>query len=332
MGGDHPVTVQSMLIVPFSGRLEGLGERFQAFKALGCDILRVAVPDMKSVKDLPQLVRLAPFPVVADIHFDHRIALAALDTGIAKLRVNPGNLGPEWKTLEVLKKAGDKGIPVRVGINSGSLPQKVKDKQDQASAMILAAEEEIEIMEKGRFYNAVFSLKSSDVETTYRANELFACRYDYPLHLGVTEAGPLVEGIVKSTLALSKLLARGIGSTLRVSLSDSEENEIITGKSILRALGMSTGTDIVSCPRCGRSTFDTQAFLGAYGDRIRKSGKNITVAVMGCTVNGPGEAAAADLGITGEGNHRMIFRKGEILGRFSPEEAVRVFFEELESS
>ena len=330
MGGGHPVTVQTMLSGNKQQPEDMLGKKLELLRLLGCDILRSAVPDMKSVEYIDRLSRLTAMPVVADIHYDYHIALAVLDTGIAKLRLNPGNLGPAWKTEEVLHKAMDRHIPVRVGINGGSLPQNLRKNPDKAESMVLAAEEEMEIMEKTGFHDAVFSLKSSDIETTCRANRRFSEKYDYPLHLGITEAGPLIEGIVKSTIAFTRLLSGGIGSTIRVSLTDSEENEVIAGRAVLTSLGLSAGISIVSCPRCGRSTFDTHGFLHDYGDRIRTCGKNVSVAVMGCTVNGPEEAASADLGITGSGKKAVIFKHGRVLGEFSPEEAGEKFLEELE--
>lgn len=330
VGGASPISVQTML----SGRLprdrDQLSARLKGLQQLGCDIIRTAAPDLRSVEDLPHLVSCTDMPVVADVHFDHRIALAALDTGVAKLRINPGNLGPEWKTLEVLHKASDNNIPIRVGINGGSLPKHLGGIEDKATAMVLAAEEELEIMDKAGFENAVFSLKASDIETTCRANYLFAQKYNYPLHLGVTEAGPLIEGVVKSAIAFSRLLSAGIGSTLRVSLTDSEENEVIAGRSILTSLGLAKGLTIISCPRCARATFDTHAFIRTYGDRIRSLGKNKTIAVMGCTVNGPDEAASADLGITGSGKQVLIFKAGKVIRECSVEEAANIFLEELE--
>lgn len=330
VGGASPVSVQTMLsgVLPRDRDLRSA--RLRGLHHLGCDIIRTAVPDLRSVDDLPGLVSCTDMPVVADVHFDHRIALAALDTGIAKLRINPGNLGPEWKTLEVLRKAAAKNIPIRVGINGGSLPRHLRELEDKAAAMVLAAEEELEIMEKAEFENVVFSLKASDIETTCRANYLFARKYSYPLHLGVTEAGPLIEGVVKSTIAFSRLLSAGIGSTIRVSLTDSEENEVIAGRSILVSLGLAEGPTIISCPRCARATFDTHAFIQNYGDRIRSFGKNRSIAVMGCTVNGPDEAASADLGITGSGKRALIFKAGKVIRECPAEEAARIFLEELE--
>jgi len=331
VGGAHPVSVQTMLSERTRGSRTGLEEKLQVLRNLGCDILRLAVPNAEALEDLDAVRESTTMPLVADIHFDHTLAMAAMDHGISKLRINPGNLGPEWKTMEVLKKACDLNIPVRVGINAGSLPEAYRGIADKASAMVLAAEHEMAIMEKAGFVNAVFSLKSSDIETTCRANRLFAGTYDYPLHLGITEAGPLIEGVVKSTIALSRLLSGGIGSTIRISLTDTEENEVIAGRSLLVSLGLSEGVHIISCPRCGRATFDTHDFIKKYGDRIRECGKNKTIAVMGCTVNGPVEAASADLGITGSGNRVIIFKHGNIVARCPRKDAAEVFLEELEN-
>ncbi len=331
VGGANPVSVQTMLSERTRGSRSELARKLLGLRNLGCDILRLAVPNIGALDELDAVRESTDMPLVADIHFDHTLAMAAMDHGISKLRINPGNLGPEWKTLEVLKKARDLNIPVRVGINAGSLPKAFRDIADTASAMVLAAEQEMAIMEKAGFINAVFSLKSSDIETTCRANRLFAGKYDFPLHLGITEAGPLIEGVVKSTIALSRLLSAGIGSTIRVSLTDTEENEVIAGRSILVSLGLSEGVHIISCPRCGRATFDTHDFIRKYGDRIRECGKNRTIAVMGCTVNGPVEAASADLGITGSGNRVIIFKHGNIIAECAKKDAVKEFLEELEN-
>jgi (E)-4-hydroxy-3-methylbut-2-enyl-diphosphate synthase len=276
------------------------------------------------------LARVSPLPLVADIHFDWRIALRCLDYPIAKIRVNPGNIGERWKVEEVVAKARDKGVPIRIGVNGGSLPEDLRGAPDRAAAIVEAAEREVAAFEELGFGDVVVSMKSSDVAETLRANRLFASRHDYPLHIGVTEAGPLVQGVARNAAALAPLLSEGIGETIRVSLSDSMENEIIAGREILACAGLGRGgVRLISCPRCGRATFDTHAFTARWANRLYALGKDATVAVMGCVVNGPGEGRHADLGITGAGDKVVIFRKGEIARTIRPEEADTVFEEEL---
>ena len=247
------------------------------------------------------------------------------------MRINPGNIGAKWKVEEVIKAAKDIETAIRVGINAGSLPYSLRNEKDRAAALVKAAESEIEILAKLDFSSVLFSLKSSDIESTVKANEAFASEYDFPLHLGVTEAGPLVPGIVKSTLAFSRLLKEGIGSTIRVSLSDTPEMEVIAGREILANLDLRTkGVKIVSCPRCGRTGFDVHWFLKEVDTFLYSMTKDISVAIMGCEVNGPGEAKHADIGITGSGDSIVIFRHGKVARRIKKEEAVSAFREELE--
>jgi (E)-4-hydroxy-3-methylbut-2-enyl-diphosphate synthase len=317
---------------PLTGLSDELVAGVNGLAALGCDILRFAVPDMKSAEVLGELAGRVSIPLVADIHFDHRLALRCMDFPIAKVRINPGNIGAKWKVEDLVRKALDKNVPIRVGVNHGSLPGHLAKEKDGAEAMLRAAEEEIGVLESLGFGNIIISLKSSDTESTVRANRLFAGRFDYPLHIGVTEAGPLIPGVVRSTLAFSSLLRDGIGNTLRVSLSDTPEAEVITAREILAALGMRVkGIRLVSCPRCGRAGFDVHGFLALAQNRLMSLDKNLTVAVMGCAVNGPGEARHADIGITGAGNKVMIFKHGELARTVAEENALEVFFAELEA-
>jgi (E)-4-hydroxy-3-methylbut-2-enyl-diphosphate synthase len=306
-------------------------ERISGLKKLGCHIIRFAVPDIEAAESLGILAGRSPMPVVGDIHFDWRIALRCMDFPIAKIRINPGNIGAEWKVREVVAKAIDKGIPIRIGINGGSLPKDLARERDIVSAALKAAEREIEVLESMRFSDIVVSLKMNEPDEVVRANEEFASRYPYPLHLGVTEAGPLVAGIVRNTAALVPLLKQGIGATIRVSLSDSMEQEVMAGKEILACAGKNAhGVRIVSCPRCGRAAFDTHAFTSRWLNRLYSIDADISVAVMGCVVNGPGEARQADLGITGAGNSVLIFKRGEIIRRIDARDADAAFQEELD--
>ncbi len=286
---------------------------------------------MEAAETLGMLCGLSSLPLAADIHFDHRLALRCMDFPIAKVRINPGNIGEDWKVREVVAKAMDSGVCLRVGVNAGSLPPQLEAERDQAAAMVKAAEVEMESLDRLGFHDAVFSLKSSDPLTTIEANRAFSKRWDYPLHLGVTEAGPLVGGIVKSTIAVGTLLGEGIGDTIRVSLSAPCPSEVEAGTEILRATNLrSDGVNVISCPRCGRSSFDVEKFVEGVTDFIRRIRKPLTVAIMGCVVNGPGEAKKADIGITGAGKMAILFKGGEVLRRVPFEAAEAAFREEVE--
>lgn len=337
MGGDWPVSIQTMWKEPLP-RFTGIGDKnlrsilaeIQRLKDLGCDVLRFAVPDEAAAEALGALAAESPLPLVADIHFDWRLALRCMDYPVHKIRINPGNIGAAWKVAEVLAKAKDKGVALRIGVNAGSLPKDMEG-METAAACVAAAEREIEAFEKNGFSNYVVSIKLSDPIEAERANRLFASRFDCPLHLGVTEAGPLIAGVAKNTAALVPLLREGIGATLRVSLSDSMDSEIIAAREIIACAGIGRGgARIVSCPRCGRASFDTHAFLSRWADRLYALKTPLSVAVMGCVVNGPGEAKQADIGITGAGDYVLIFLKGEIARKVAPAEADAAFAEELE--
>ncbi len=331
IGGGNPIAVQTMWKEPLTAIDSTVINKISYLSDMGCELLRFAVPDLNSAQVLGELAGRVKMVLVADIHFDYRIALRCMDFPIAKIRINPGNIGAAWKAAEVIKKAEARGIPLRIGVNAGSLPRVLSKDKNIAEAMVKAAEMELEILEKYGFNRVVFSLKSSDIDNTVAANILFSEKYNYPLHLGVTEAGPLVQGVVKNTLALSSLLKKRVGDTIRISLSDSMENEIIAAKAILQNLGLRKfGVEIISCPTCGRTLFDVKAFLDDVKYIIHKVHKNRTIAVMGCPVNGPGEARQADLGITGAGNSVIIFRKGKIVRRVRSEQALKAFKEEVD--
>ena len=337
IGGNSDVSLQTMWKSPIANLdkkgLDSIIAELHELKAAGCDIIRFAAPDIKSAEILSQLAHQSPVPVVADIHFDYKIALKCLsdESGIAKVRINPGNIGEEWKVKEVLDRANEKNIPIRVGVNGGSLPPSLKNEKNKVQAMIRAAEMEIDIFEKYNFKNAVFSLKSSNVETTVAANREFSLIYKYPLHIGVTEAGPLIPGIVKNTAGILEMLNEGIGSTIRVSLSSPPIDEVKAGRAILKLCGGKKNfVNIVSCPRCGRATFDVHKFFSKFNSKLNKIRKPITVAVMGCVVNGLDEAKDADIGITGNGNSVVIFRKGEIIIKTTKEKAEEEFWKEME--
>jgi len=330
VGGGSPIAVQTMWKMPLSGEDKAVLEKINTLKKMGCDILRFAVPDNTSAKILGHLSSKTQMPLVADIHFDHRLALTCMDYNIAKIRINPGNIGEEWKVSSVIEKAKDNNIPLRIGVNSGSLPKSLKKDKNIAEAMVKAAETEIEYLEKHRYHNVIFSLKSSDIETTVLANKEFSEKYDYPLHLGVTEAGPLVPALAKSAIAFDRLLNMGIGDTIRVSISDSMEYEIEAAIEILSSIGLrENSVTIISCPRCGRATFDTHAFTKKLRTRLIGIQKQFTIAIMGCVVNGPGEAEHADIGISGIGNTVVLFKHGKILKKINEKNAIDVLMEEI---
>ena len=331
IGGGNSIAVQTMWKEPLTAIDSTVINKISYLSDIGCELLRFAVPDLDSAQVLGELAGRVKMVLVADIHFDYRIALRCMDFPIAKIRINPGNIGAAWKAEEVIKKAKAGEIPLRIGVNAGSLPRALSKDKNIAEAMVKAAEIELEILEKYGFNRVIFSLKSSDIDITVAANILFSEKYNYPLHLGVTEAGPLVQGVVKNTLAASSLLKKRVGDTIRISLSDSMENEIIAAKAILQSLGLRKfGVEVISCPTCGRTVFDVKAFLDDVKYIIHKFDKKATIAVMGCPVNGPGEARQADLGITGSGNSVVIFKKGKILRRVSLEQALKAFKEEVD--
>lgn len=341
IGGGEPVTIQTMWkdsivdVKSNSSRLDKIRNQISQLKMLGCDIIRFAVPDMESAESFIEICRLTSMPLVADIHFDYTLALKCLEGPVAAIRINPGNIGARDRVEAVVNACRDKGAAIRIGINSGSLPHDLRERVEsgrisRAAALSEAAARECAVFDELKFDQFVVSLKASSVQETIEANEDFASKYDIPLHIGVTEAGPLITGVVKSTLAFSHLLCEGIGSTIRVSLSSSPENEVIAGLEILRECGKRNGgVTLISCPRCGRMGFDVHGFMERWQNRLLSMKKNITVAVMGCVVNGPGEGKHADIGIAGAGGKAIIFKKGHIVRTVDEKNADTVFEEEL---
>ena len=316
-------------------------ERIRGLEAMGCALLRFAVPDLEAAETLGRLAGMVSLPLVADIHFDYQIALRCMDFPVAKIRINPGNIGGPDRVRRVLEKAAAKKVPIRIGVNAGSLPldlrRAVEGGLDRAEALVQAAERELAVFREFAFEPVIVSMKASGIADTIKANRLLAARSAAPLHLGVTEAGPLIAGVTRNAAALVSLLSGGIGDTIRVSLSDTMENEVIAGREILLAAADLAGTGekargvtLVSCPRCGRNGFDTHGFTARWQNRLYALDKSLTVAVMGCAVNGPGEARHADLGITGAGNRVLIFRQGKVIRTIDAAEADRAFAEELE--
>ena len=343
IGGDAPVTIQTMWkesIVNINNddkALHTLLQKINELKALGCDILRFAVPDTASAASLVKIQKNTDMPLVADIHFDYRLALECLKGNVAAIRINPGNIGSRDRVEKVVAACKEKGSAIRIGVNTGSLPKDLSEKVEQglisrAEALAETAAREALVFEELKFDQYVVSMKASSVQETIDANEAFAKKYNAPLHIGVTEAGPLITGVVKSTMTFKHLLDEDIGSTIRVSLSSTPENEVITGREILHECGKRKGgVTLISCPRCGREGFDVHSFVDRWQNRLLGLDKDITVAVMGCIVNGPGEGKHADIGIAGAGDKAIIFKKGQIIRTIDAKDADTVFEEELKS-
>jgi len=332
VGGDAPVSVQSMTKTD-TRNVSATVDQIHQLEEAGCEIVRAAVPDNRAARALEKIKLRIGIPLIADIHFDHRIALAAIDGGVDGLRINPGNIGNEQKIAEVARNAFERRIPIRVGVNAGSLEKEVLKKHGRPTpeALVESALRHIKLLEACDFNLIKVSLKASDVLSTVAAYRLMASQTDYPLHLGVTEAGPLLRGLVKSSLGIGILLAEGIGDTIRVSLTASPVEEVEAGKAILRALQLREfGPEIVSCPTCGRCDVNIEPIVNELENRLKTIKKPLTVAVMGCVVNGPGEAREADLGIALGNNTGVLFKKGKRLGTVKPTSLVERLMEEIE--
>lgn len=331
IGRDHPVAIQSMTNTKTSDTA-ATGAQIAALAAAGCDIVRVAVPDIESARAIAKIKESTALPVVADIHFDYRLALEACFAGADKIRINPGNIGGEARVHAVADACSAHNIPIRIGINGGSLEKEAMERMghDRAAAMLYSAERHIALLNKYDFDNICVSLKASSVSLTIEANRLFSEKYDYPLHIGVTETGAPRMGLIKSAAGIGALLAMGIGDTIRVSLTDDPVAEIAAGRDILRACGRSEhGVNIISCPTCARCRIGLIPIVSALDKALSGVQKRITVAVMGCAVNGPGEAKEADIGVAGGDGEALLFKKGEIIGKIPADDIVRVLAEEV---
>lgn len=332
IGGSEHIAVQSMLNVP-AHDVEGNVRQAIALEKAGCEIIRVSVPDKEAVKTVEALKAAVKAPIVADIHFDYKLALDSLATGVDKIRLNPGNIGSDDRVKAVADECARKGVPIRIGVNSGSLEKEILAKYGSPTpeAMCESAMYHVKLLEKFDFDNIVISIKSSDVQKMYEAYELLAEKCDYPLHLGVTEAGTQCMGLIKSAIGIGGLLLRGIGDTIRVSLTADPVNEVYAGFDILKAAGLLTGTPtLVSCPTCGRTKIDLISIASEVEEHLRNVKKDIKVAVMGCAVNGPGEAREADIGIAGGDGCGLIFKKGEIIRKVPEEDIVAELLSEIE--
>lgn len=332
IGNGAKIAIQSMLNVPTIDTAAALSQ-ISRLAGAGCDIVRLAVPDNDAAEAMKTIIEKSPIPVVADIHFDYRLALKCIAYGVHKIRINPGNLGGEERAAEVAKEAKEAGIPIRIGVNGGSLEKGLLEKSggDLARAMVESARGHIEILNRYGFDDIVLSMKSSDVKTTISAYRLARSEFDYPLHIGVTEAGTTEEGIIKSAIGIGSLLADGIGDTIRVSLTDDPVEEVKAAKLILKALNLyGDCVNVVSCPTCGRTKIDLIPIANTINSAVENIHKKLKIAVMGCVVNGPGEAADADIGIAGGDGCAVLFRKGKIVRKIPEDKIVETILEEIE--
>lgn len=332
IGGGAKITIQSMLNVPASDIENSVKQAVELEKA-GCEIIRAAIPNKEAVALIPALKEAVSIPVVADIHFDYRLALEAVEAGIDKIRINPGNIGSDDRVKAVADACRRKNIPIRIGVNSGSLEKEILAKYGHPTPQALcdSALYHASLLNKFDFDDIVLSMKSSDVATMVKAYELAAEQCDYPLHLGVTEAGTERMGLIKSAAGIGSLLLKGIGDTIRVSLTADPVKEIYAAKDILKALDIDrSGIQFVSCPTCGRTKIDLIGLADEAERRLRDCKKNIKVAIMGCVVNGPGESREADIGIAGGDGNGLVFRKGEILRKVPEDKLIDALIEEIE--
>ncbi len=332
VGGDAPISVQSMTNTDTRSSVATLAQ-INSLAEAGCEIIRCAVPDMAAAAALKEICASSPLPVIADIHFDYKLALAAIDAGVDGLRLNPGNIGGPEKVAAVVEKARPKELPIRIGVNAGSLPKDLLEKYGHPTpeALCEAAWRHIKLLEELDYKNIKISLKTHDVPMTLAAYRLMAAQCDYPLHVGITEAGTATGGLIKSAVGIGTLLAEGIGDTVRVSLTGDPVQEVEAAYAILKCLGLRThGPTLISCPTCGRTEINLEKLAAAAEKKLATMKEPISVAVMGCVVNGPGEAREADVGIAGGKGEGLVFRKGTIVKKVPEEELLSALFEEIE--
>ena len=333
IGGGAPVAIQSMLNTKTTD-VEGSLAQIRALKTAGCQIARLAVPNREAAAAFAEICAASPLPLVADIHFDYKLAIASAEGGASKIRINPGNIGGEDRVQAVVDVCKDKKIPIRIGVNGGSLDKKLLEKYGHptAEALVESAFEHLELLEKQGFYDTCVSMKSSTVPTMVAAARLFRSQCDYPIHIGVTETGPVKQGLMKSAMGIGALLLDGIGDTIRVSLTDDPVEEVYAAKDILKAAGLrKEGVNIISCPTCGRTRIDLIGLVNQVDAALKDCPKPITVAVMGCIVNGPGEAREADIGIAGGDGWGTIFEKGVQVEKLPYEELLPALLKRIEN-
>lgn len=332
IGGGNPILIQSMCNTKTED-VEATVEQILALEHAGCDIIRVAVPTMEAAAALTEIKRQIHIPLVADIHFDYRLAIAAIECGADKIRINPGNIGSRERIQAVVDKAKEYGVPIRVGVNSGSLEKPLVEKYGGVTAegLVESALDKVALIEQMGYDNLVISIKSSDVMMCVKAHELIAKKTHYPLHVGITEAGTVIAGNIKSAVGLGLILSQGIGDTIRVSLTGSPLEEIKSAKLILKTLGLRRGgVEVVSCPTCGRTQIDLIGLANQVETLVQGYPLDIKVAVMGCVVNGPGEAKEADLGVAGGIGEGLLIRKGEIVKKMPESELLPALKAELD--
>ena len=333
IGGGAPVVIQSMLNTKTTDVAGSLAQ-IRKLAAAGCQIARLAVPNQEAARSFAEICKESPLPLVADIHFDYKLAIAAAEGGAAKIRINPGNIGGEDRVKAVVDVCKDRKIPIRIGVNGGSLDKKLLEKYGHptAEALVESAFEHLALLEKYDFFDTCVSMKSSTVPTMVAAARLFREKCDYPIHIGVTETGPVRMGLMKTAMGIGALLLDGIGDTIRVSLTDDPVEEIYAAKDILKAAGLrKEGVNIISCPTCGRTQIDLIGLVNRVDAALKDCEKPITVAVMGCVVNGPGEAREADIGIAGGDGCGMIFEKGQQIEKLPYDELLPALLKRIEA-
>lgn len=332
IGGNNPISIQSMTNTDTRDAKATI-EQIKRLEEVGCDVVRVAVPDMEAAKNIGEIKKNVNIPVIADIHFDHRLALEAIDQGVDGVRINPGNIGSIEKVKMVVNKCKEKNLKIRIGVNGGSLEKELLEKYGSATAeaLVESALGHVKILEDLDFCNIVISLKSSDIYKTIAAYELISKKVDYPLHIGITESGSVKKGTIKSSIGVGALLLKGIGDTIRISLTGDPTEEVIVGKEILRSLDLlNDKIKVISCPTCGRCNIDLISVVNEVEEKINKVDKDMTVAIMGCAVNGPGEAKEADIGIAGGKGEGLLFKKGEIIRKIKDDNLVEELLNEID--
>ncbi len=332
VGGGFPVSVQSMTNTD-TADVKATVAQIKRLEEAGCEIVRVAVLNAKAANNLGKIKKQIAIPLVADIHFSHTLALKAIKQGVDKVRINPGNIGEDWKVAEVVTAAHDAEIPIRIGVNSGSLPEDLLNEfgHDDPRALVAAALRELEILEKLDFHDTIIAMKSTNVAATIAAHKMLAGLVDYPFHIGITESGPMYSGTIKSAVGIGAILAQGIGDTIRVSLTADPVEEIRVGMQILKALELKReGVEVISCPTCGRAQIDIVDLAQRIEEKTRHIKAPLRVAVMGCVVNGPGEARTADVGIAGGRGEGQLFLKGKVIRKVKESEMESTLLAEIE--
>ncbi len=332
MGGNSPIVIQSMCNTD-TRDVENTVKQILELEQAGCQVVRVAVPDMAAAEAVGEIKKRISIPLVADIHFDYKLALKVMDLGIDKVRINPGNIGEESRIQAVVEKAKQKQIPIRIGVNSGSLEKDLIQKYGGVTpeGLVESALRHVRILEKYQFYDIVVSIKASNVPFSVQAYTLLSQKIDYPIHVGITEAGTVYSGTIKSAVGIGAILLQGIGDTIRVSLTGNPVEEIKAAKEILKSVGMlEQGIELISCPTCGRTQIDLISIANEVEKKCKALNKKLKVAVMGCVVNGPGEAREADIGIAGGKGEGLLFKKGEIIRKIPENELVEQLMKEIE--